>query len=75
MTTYLNNKNVVCPYCPRRFADENGLWMHSKAKHRGKKNPRPARDDEPSMAELFIEAQIARDCGEPVDEWLLNMLP
>jgi hypothetical protein len=44
-------------------------------KHRGKKNPRPESDAEPSMAELLIEAQIAKNAGEPVEDWLDAMLP
>lgn len=32
-------------------------------------------DDEPSIASQMIDAQIARACGEPVEDWLADMLP
>lgn len=31
-------------------------------------------DCDKSMATLMIEATIARNCGEPVDDWLVDML-
>ena len=68
-----------CPYCPRSFHEVNALGQHLRAKHKGKKVPDCVRhkrhDDEPSIASLMIEAQIAQACGEPVDDWLLDMMP
>lgn len=65
----------ACPHCERRFADRNGLYLHIKAKH-GRKlaaSLRPAANREPSMADLVIEAQLARIMGEPVDEDIAEM--
>lgn len=47
-----------CPYCGKSFADENALWQHAQAKHKGKDIDvlRLDHDAEPSMAELSIEA-------------------
>jgi hypothetical protein len=65
MTVSKAEKTVQCLHCEKKFADENGRYQHAKTMHRGKKNPRPAREQ--SMADLVIEAQIARACGEPVE--------
>lgn len=43
------------------------------AKKRKRRSERA--DDEQSMAELMIEAELDRAMGEPVDDWLLDMLP
>lgn len=63
---------IKCADCERSFADENALYQHRKVKHRGKPNPRPEREGEESIADLVIEANLARMCGEdhPDMEWL-----
>jgi len=66
---------MKCPHCERKFPDANAVWMHSKAKHPGKKNPRPESDAEESMADIFVQAQIDEACGEPVEQWIKDMLP
>lgn len=38
-----------------------------------RKRQQERREREPSMAELHVEAQIARACGEPVDPDLAEM--
>ncbi|OAH41021.1 hypothetical protein AX289_30580 [Methylorubrum populi] len=38
-----------------------------------RKRQQARREREPSMAELHVEAQIARACGEPVDPDLAEM--
>lgn len=64
---------LACPHCTKSFADENARFSHAKAKHKGKRiaHLRPAR--EPSMADLVVEASLAKACGEPVDEWMNEM--
>lgn len=67
-----------CEHCERSFQNENSLWQHWRAKHKGQKGmkapPRPER--ELSMGEELIDAQMKADCGEPLDEYeraLLSM--
>ena len=63
-----NKRTIQCHHCTQRFATENDRWMHSKAKHRGKKNPRPVRDDEDeSYASRIIQARFDAAEGLPVD--------
>lgn len=66
-----------CSRCGKEFATRRAADQHIVTKHKGKgeRVHVKVRDDEPSMAELLIEAEIARACGEPVDEYLLEMLP
>lgn len=72
------SERLPCPYCNRRFADQNAVWMHAKVKHPGKKTkhlrPPRAPEDE-SYASLFIAAEQAIACGEPVEDWIRDMLP
>ncbi len=65
----------ACPHCPKSFADAGDLYQHAKAKHGRKaaQKLRPIDDDEPSYAEMVIDAQIRRAAGEPVEEWLAEM--
>ena len=63
-----------CKSCSRKFKDVNGLRQHARAK--GHEQLRPAdNDDGPSIASLMIEAQIDRAMGNPIDDWLADMLP
>lgn len=68
---------VQCPYCPKKLAGADGVYSHVKAKHPNKKSAhlRPKRDEEPSMADLFIEAQINRSMGIKNEDWIEDMLP
>jgi hypothetical protein len=67
------SRTIPCLYCGKKFHDENGRWTHTKSKHPGRKNPRPHDDSEPSMAELFIDAQIYTN--DPDLDWVRDMLP
>jgi hypothetical protein len=61
---------IKCLYCAKSFADENGRWMHSKAKHPGRKNPKPKRaieDEDESYASRIISAREDAAAGLPVD--------
>ncbi len=63
--------------------DENALYQHLRDKHKGPAHGKKAEikrqkflahqavedEREPSMADLMVEAQIARACGQPVDPW------
>jgi uncharacterized Zn-finger protein len=48
-----------CPYCPRRFANQNALWQHARHAHHGKKHSHLRPEQEPSLADLAIEQEIA----------------
>jgi hypothetical protein len=73
------NDRIKCPHCERTFGDQNAVWTHSKAVHRGKKQPaRPKheRDDEPSYAMQSIDASLRRAMGEKLDyydSWLADI--
>ncbi|MEO1092234.1 MAG: hypothetical protein AAFX81_16535 [Pseudomonadota bacterium] len=75
-----------CGACGKRFTTEHGARQHSGAKHQGRygffdrrvspKGQQAQRhSDEPSIASLMVQAEIDRACGEPVDDWLADMLP
>lgn len=70
------NKPMSCALCTRTFADKHSLFQHTMAKH-GRKAAKPLRpvreDDEPSMADLVIEAHLARAMGDPVEDWIADM--
>lgn len=64
----------ACPHCQRQFGDENALSSHAKAKHRIKP-ARRQRDDEPSLAEIAIEASCKHAAGlalDPLEESMLD---
>lgn len=58
-----------CLYCGRKFRSLAGVKQHEQAKH-----PR-AEKDEPSIADLMVQAELDRAMGEPVEDWLADMLP
>lgn len=69
-------KQFVCPLCGRQFRAAAAVSQHHGDKHpdRPSAEPmiRPRRDDEPSMADLAVEAEIARAMGERSEhDWLL----
>lgn len=65
-----------CPYCPRAFDARGSARQHVAAKHRGKSSKmfKEPDDGEQSIAEMMVEAEIARACGEPVEDWIAEML-
>jgi hypothetical protein len=65
---------IPCPLCPRKFADENALAQHSKFKHRVKPD-RPRRDDDESLADIAVEAEIKRSMGDGLDPLEESLLP
>lgn len=73
-------KPFICGACHKRFATEKGAWVHIGHKHRRpgvfvtKANDwRSSCDDEPSLAERAVEAQIAIAAGLPTDDgWLVG---
>jgi hypothetical protein len=69
------NPKIKCLYCAKLFSNENGRWMHSKAKHPGRKNPKPKRamEDE-SYASRIISAREDAAAGRTVDADLELML-
>lgn len=69
-----------CSRCKRVFANRFACFDHIQAKHEHGEpiayiRPKDKEDYEPSMAELMVEAEISRACDEPVEDWLLDMLP
>lgn len=71
-----------CPICRKSFHDRIGVYQHAKAKHKRHNLDSlrmaaslPRDDDEPSMADRMIEAQLQHAMGGPVDEdWLLDAI-
>lgn len=70
-----------CPICGKGFRGMVGVRAHAQSVHRkhyvwpdGKAVlRRDIPDDEPSMADRMIEAQLQHAMGGPVDEnWLLD---
>lgn len=69
-----------CPICGKGFRGAEGVRDHAKARHPkhhvfpdGRAVLRSRLDDEPSMADLVIDAQLSRAMGEPVEEWIAEM--
>jgi hypothetical protein len=63
-----SKRTIQCSHCTQRFATENDRWMHSKAKHNGLPNPRPARNTEnESYASRIISARDDAAAGRHVD--------
>lgn len=59
-------RTIPCPHCARLFGDAAALAKHAKAKHRVKPD-RPRRDDDESLWEIAVEAEIKHAAGEPLD--------
>jgi uncharacterized C2H2 Zn-finger protein len=71
-----DKKNRKCSRCGKEFASRKGCQMHIDMKHGGK-GARVAvvkREYEQSIAEQMIEAQIDIACGNPVDDYLKEIL-
>ena len=71
-------RTIPCPNCQRKFADNNAVAMHIKAKH-GSKGIAPHRaenqpDYEESFADRAIEAAIDHAMGVSNDDydWLVE---
>lgn len=73
-----------CPKCKKIFTNRYACYDHIQAKHQHNFKemllpieyirPKDKPDYEPSMAELMVEAEIFRACGEPVEDWLSDMM-
>jgi hypothetical protein len=67
-----------CPACGRRV---RGVADHVRDKHpkwsydpeTGIGHILPPREE--TMADIFVEAEIARAMGEPIEDWIEEMLP
>lgn len=70
-----------CSRCKKAFKSRSACDNHIKDVHKGIGERVPVghsmsrKDYEPSMADLMIEAQLNRAMGEPVEDWLIDMLP
>jgi hypothetical protein len=64
-----------CAHCERAFDNVNSLYQHTKAKHGRKAAKGILPPSEPSLGEELSEALIAYACGEPVDDWIMDMFP
>lgn len=78
MTEHPAPRLHACASCAAMFADQHGLWQHTKAKHgpkaaRAARPPRPER--ELSYADELVDAIQAAHAGEPVPEHLFLMDP
>lgn len=68
-----------CKLCRHVLETKRGAAAHYTRQHVSKKaqrrNARRQYDDEPSIADLMIEAQMQQAMGEPVDDdWLLDSI-
>lgn len=70
-----------CSRCKKVFTSRAGCDSHIKMKHDGQGERIPVgesasrKNHEPSMAELMIDAERDMAMGEPVEDWLRDMLP
>lgn len=68
-----------CPYCEARFSTQHQVYQHARAKHptRAYAHLRPSRDtdDDPSLAEIAIEAEWKHAAGLPLDALEESLLP
>ena len=70
----------MCGCCKEPFGSYNALEMHARNKHPDRFVPVwtrskgiDLRDDEPSLADRAVEAEIAMHAGLPTDDaWLLG---
>lgn len=60
----MSERTMQCPICHKGFADTNAIRQHLRMKHGGDgKAQFPREDDEPSLAEQFIDDEINEACG------------
>ena len=59
-------RTIPCPHCARLFADASAPANHAKRKHRVRPE-RPRRDEDESLWEIAVEAEIKHAAGEPLD--------
>ena len=72
------SKDWKCSLCNKRFHQKKHGENHARDYHKKKDAGivhAPRTDNEPSMADLMVNAEINRACGDPVDDYLLDMLP
>ena len=75
-----DSNNRRCSRCKKVFKSRAGCDHHIQMKHGGDGERIPVgesasrKDYEPSMAELMIGAQLDRAMGNPVPDWLEDML-
>jgi len=58
-----------CSRCGKSFSSRKGAGDHIRTLHKGKGQRVSVirEDDEESLADIAIEAEIKRACGEPLD--------
>lgn len=69
-------KPWMCSTCSKRFHDPKPILMHVRDAHKGEGKPirvpkserRQREDNEPSIAQRAIDAQLNRAMGLPVDD-------
>lgn len=65
-----------CPICGKTMVPTDPPpYQHIKAKQGGKGKAAYRDEHEPSIADLMVQASIDRAMGEPVEDWLADMLP
>lgn len=65
-----------CSRCGKTFKSRKSADQHIRDKHKGvghRVQVRQWQDGEKSMADMVVDARIAYACGEPVDDWLMDM--
>lgn len=72
----MTEKHLECPHCKKRFADQNALHQHNRAKHTrkiGKRSRAPDPDYE-TFADRAIQAELDHAMGidNPDYDWLVE---
>ncbi len=79
-------KHIPCKSCGKKFKTPNDQQQHFRAvhgtgpvsrkrlAHMERMAARAPTDDDPSIASLVIDASIRRACGEPIEDWIADML-
>lgn len=73
-------KQWRCSVCGKWFYKKDHVENHirdtpTKKHAKAKAIFEIRKDDDESMADVFVNAEISRAMGEPVDDWIADMLP
>jgi endogenous inhibitor of DNA gyrase (YacG/DUF329 family) len=62
---HAHRQRVPCDVCGKQVQGRRVYWRHLRSHE----------EREPSLADLMVEAEQARAAGEPVPEWIREMMP
>ena len=66
---------VACSRCGKHFGKPKYCRQHIAAVHKAGGEPVPVPEREESMADIFVQAELDRAMGNPVDDWIADMMP